>query len=112
MLLMVVYNRAGEHLLLRCAQTASGHAFKPQWLTAASMQLAASATRLRPQSVVGGMAKFSGMAALKGRSSVQLLGAYVDPSVGSQKLCLAVGLDHDPLLLVYVCKQYVLGGWV
>jgi hypothetical protein len=75
-----------------CAQTASGRAFKPQWLTAASVQLAAGATKLRAQGVAGGTAKFSGMAALKGRSSAQLLGAYVDPSVGSQKLCLAVGL--------------------
>lgn len=79
-------------------QTASGRAFKPQWLTAASVQLAAGATRLRAQSVAGGTAKFSGMAALKGRSSAQLLGAYVDPSVGSQKLCLAVGAHRTGLL--------------
>jgi hypothetical protein len=112
MLSMIVYSRAGEHLPFHCVQTASGRAFKPQWLAAASVQLAAGATRLRAQSVAGGTAKFSGMAVLKGRSSAQLLGAYVDPGVGSQKLCLAVGLDHNLLLLAYVCRQYVLGGCV
>ena len=72
-------------------QTASGRGFKPQWLTAASVQLAAGATKLKAQGVAGGTAKFIVMTTLKGRSGVQLLGAYVDPSVGRQKLCLAVG---------------------